>query len=278
MVILVALFTNVIRRHRAKKFDKELFAATQEAAATAPARNILEDDDYDSDVKPGYGPGYGGGGNGYNGKTYSEGSHGQYDRPMDPYNVPVREYDPNDPRDSNAAGIGVFRARSANTKYSNVTPNIYAAALQDGESPYPNFALGPNATYGTGAPFGRGPSNNPEFAASRGRQQQYPQQSPPPQENDVLGRSKSNSTAATHVPAPSLSHSPSYSQQQQQQPYPVRQMSPPRPTAAPGFPTPHAQVYPSHQVQPSGESTTSSAAYGGLDEEEEEKPRVLKVF
>jgi len=199
-------------------------------------------------------------------------------RDMIGHSVPVGEiYDPyaTGVAAGGAAGIGVARARSAKANLSNDNPNVYAAALQDGGSPYAKFA-GPQATYasgavGAGAPFERGPNtNNTEFGVSRG--QQYPHQSPPPQDYSMLGRTKSGSTAATHISSPSLSHSSS----QSKQPYPVLQRSP---SQSPSPPNPHAQVFPSHRVQPSG--STVDDPYGGVvdddDEEVVEPKRVLKV-
>ena len=191
-----------------------------------------------------------------------------------------------------AAGIGVARARSARVNPGNAAYNPYAAALQEGGSPYPQFAMGPHDTYGAagaGGPFGRG---NMELGATiipSGQQQQQPysQRSPPPQEYTNLGRSKSNSTAATHLSTPSQSHTPNYSQPQPSYPVgqmspPVRQMSPPRSTPTPAvLPNPYTKEHPTHKVEPSGGSA-DDAAYGGYvvddpDEEEEVPKRVLKV-
>lgn len=274
LVILIALVVNCIRRRQARKFDKELFLATQEAAATAPNPNFLDDED-DEPKRTGY----------------SDVSHGTYGQPpMEAYNMrdmgshstAVGEiYDPY--ANGGAAGIGVVRARSARANPANAALNPYAAALQEGGSPYPQFAMGPRDTYGAaGGPFGR---NNMELGAAiipSGQQQPpYSQRSPPPQEYTTVGRSKSNSTAATHLSTPSQSHTPNYSQSQVQPSYPVRQMSPPRTTPAPGIPPnpypPH--VHASHEMEPSGGSA-DDAAYGGyvVDDVEEDVPRrVLKV-
>ena len=226
---------------------------------------------------------------------YSDVSHGTYGQPpMEAYNMrdmgghstAVGEiYDPY----ANEAGIGVARARSARaTNPANAALNPYAAALQEGGSPYPQFAMGPRDTYGAaGGPFGR---NNMEYGAAiipNGQQQlqpPYSQRSPPPQEYTTVGRSKSNSTAATHLSTPSQSHTPNYSQSQAQPSYPVRQMSPPRITPAPGIPPnsyapPPPHIHASHEMEPSGGSA-DDAAYGGyvVDDVEEEVPkRVLKV-
>ena len=278
LVILIALIINCIRRREARKFDKELFLATQEAAATAPNPNFLDDED-DEPKRTGY----------------SDVSHGTYGQPpmeaftmrdMGGHSTGVGEiYDPY--ANGGAAGIGVARARSARLNLGNAAVNPYAAALQEGGSPYPQFAMGPRDTYGSagaGGPFGRG---NMEIGAPiipNGQQQQqqpYPQRSPPPQEYNNLGRSKSNSTAATHLSNPSQSHTPNYSQSQPS--YPVRQMSPPRPprtTPSPAvLPSPYTQVRPSHEKAPSGGSA-DDAAYGGYvdeDVDEEVPKRVLKV-
>ena len=188
-----------------------------------------------------------------------------------------------------AAGIGVARARSARANLANAAYNPYAAALQEGGSPYPQFAMGPHDSYGAagaGGPFGRG---NMEVGAAiipSGQQQPYSQRSPPPQEYTNLGHSQSNSTAATHLSTPSQSHTPNYSQPQPSYPVrqvspPVREMSPPRTTSTPAIlPNPYAKEHPTHKVEPSAGSA-DDAAYGGYvvdDVEEEEVPkRVLKV-
>jgi len=227
----------------------------------------LLDDDDDDEAKDrlkhnGFGPAYGGGGgNGYGGAYSSDGSHGPYGPPMEAFgmrdmvthnSVPVGEiYDPY--AAGGAAGIGVARARSAKTNLSHSTPNIYAAALQTGGSPYPKFAIPPpKQEGGAGAPLGRGNSNNPEFGASR-EQRQYREQS---REYPTLGRTKSDPTG--EPPVSSLARTPTYPQPQ-------------------NLPNPH-NAFPSPVVG----STTDDAAYGGYvdegDEEEEEAPRrVLKV-
>lgn len=262
LVILVVLLTNAVRRHRAKQFDNELFAATREAAATAPNPIFLDDDDDSEErLKPSsYSQGYGGGGSiGYNGKTYPDGPSDSYNMSnMVPvaHSVPVGEiYDPYASRGlaGGVAGIGVARARSDKQNFHTNFPTNYAAALQEGGSPYPKFARGPNT----------------EFGDSREQQQPYAQGSPPPQEHPALGRTKSSSTAGGHGSTPSLTQS--YTQQPQ---YPLGQLSPPRSAATPGLVNPHT-----HKAEHSG---GSDAAYGGFvdeadEEEEEEAPRVLKV-
>ena len=178
-----------------------------------------------------------------------------------------------------AAGIGVARARSARVNGANGAYNPYAAALQEGGSPYPQF-MGPQA----GGPFGRG---NMELGATvvPGGGQPYPQRSPPPQEYTNLGRSKSDSTNATLFSTPSQSHTSNYSQSQPSYPErqispPIRQMSPPRFTATPAnLPNPYSNEHPTHKTEPSGGSA-DDAAYGGYvvdDLDEEEPRRVLKV-
>jgi hypothetical protein len=258
LVILIALVTNAIRRRRAKQFDNELFAATQEAAATAPNPNFLDDDDDSEQKLNGSSPGYGGG---YNGETYSDGSHGPNSYNMSNigrsvpvghsipvgHSVPVGEiYDPY--ASGGAAGIGVARTRSTNQNFTTIG---YPATFEGG-SPYPKFIMGPN-------------TSNKTFGDFLGQQQQYPQQSPPPQEYATVGRTKSSSTAGGHHSTPSLT-----------------QMSPPRSAAAPGLANPPPQVYPSHKAEHSGGSTMDDAAYGGFvidgaDEDREEAPRVLRV-
>jgi len=262
VVILVFLLVNAIRRHRAKQFDNELFAATREAAAISANPNLLDDDD-DDEAKDrlkhnGFGPAYGGGvGNGYGGAYSSDGSHGPYGPPLEAFgmrdmvthnSVPVGEiYDPY--AAGGAAGIGVARARSAKTNMTNSSPNIYAAALQSGGSPYPKFAIPPPKQEGGAGtpPLGRGNSTNAEFGGAY--RQQYPS----------LGRTNSDPTG--DPPVSSLTRAPTYPE-------------PPQKT----LPNPH-HAFPS---QPSG-STGDDAAYGGyideaFEEEEEEAPkRVLKV-
>jgi hypothetical protein len=187
-----------------------------------------------------------------------------------------------------AAGIGVARARSARALTTNGAYNPYAAALQEGGSPYPQF-MGPQA----GGPFGRGNTELGATVIPGGQHQPYPQRSPPPQEYTNLGRSKSDSTNATLFSTPSQSHTPNYSQSQPSYPErrmspPIRQMSPPRFTATPAnLPNPYA-TNEHHKVEPSGESADDPAydAYGGfviddtdddVDEEVPRERRVLKV-
>lgn len=275
VAILVFILVNAIRRHRAKQFDDELYEATRAAAATTTNTNpnLLDDDD-DGESKTrldhnGFGPAYGGGvGNGYGGTYSSDGSHGAYGGPpmeafgmrdMVPHSVPVGEiYDPY--AAGGAAGIGIARARSARTDVPHSNPNIYAAALQAGGSPYPKFAIPPRQEGGAGAPLGRGKSYNPEF----GDQRRYRQES---QEYPILGRTKSDPTRDPQVSS-SLTRTPTYPQ-------------PPQDSAPSGLPNPH-QVFPSPPAKSSG-SINDDAAYGGyvdemFEEEEQEVPRrVLKI-
>jgi len=146
IVIFASLITNTIRRRRARDFDKELIAATREAAATAPNSNFLDDEEDPEDrfKRTGYGmsPGYNGNGGG-GGGGYSDGSHGTYGQPpMEAYNMrdlgghgpAVGEiYDPY--AAGGAAGIGVACARSMRVDPANANPNTYAAALQEDGAP-----------------------------------------------------------------------------------------------------------------------------------------------
>ncbi|KAF8162612.1 hypothetical protein B0H34DRAFT_286215 [Crassisporium funariophilum] len=166
LAVIIAFITNTIRRRRARKFDKELAAATMEAAS-APAPIFLDDDDDDERYKHGYGAGagYGGGAGGMGGGGSGRGvgragsggysdvsSHGTYGQPpMDSYGMREMHhgggvgagvgeiYDPYGGAGAagvgaaGAAGIGVARARSQRDG------GAYAAALQDGGSPYPAF-------------------------------------------------------------------------------------------------------------------------------------------
>ena len=120
LVILIALIVNFIRRRQARKFDKELFLATQEAAATAPNLNFLDDED--DERKPNNG--------------YSDVSHGTYGQPqMEAF--------------TRGPGVGEIFTR-------NPYPGIGAGGARypdEGESPYPQF-MGQRDRYG--GPFGRG--------------------------------------------------------------------------------------------------------------------------
>jgi len=175
-------------------------------------------------------------------------------RDMVTHSVPVGEiYDPY--AAGGAAGIGVARARSAKTHVPVPTPNIYAAALQTGGSPYPKFASPPKQE---GAVLGRGNSTNAEFGAQRHYSRQQSREYP------TLGRTKSDSTSDPQV-ASSLTRTPTYPQ--------------PQNTLPASLPNPY-HAFPSHKVQSSA-STADDAAYGGYvdegDEEEEAPRRVLKI-
>lgn len=286
LAVLVALLLCVVRRRRARNFDKELIAATREAAATAPNPVFLDDEEDGEDrfKQSGYSLGYGsGGGSGYNAENiapsrYSDNSHGTFGQPpmeafsmrdLGSHGIGVGEiYDPS--LAGGAAGIGVARARSMRLDPANANINPYAAALQEGGSPYPKFAIGPHDMYAGGAgapPLGRGTNTNMDPMEAHGQQQQY-QQGSPPQEYANLGRNKSNSTNTTHTqlyPAsisspPSQSHAPSYPQQA----HPVRQMSPSQGSHAPSsFPAgPASLTLPNpHSAEPS--RADAGDAYGG---------------
>jgi len=182
-----------------------------------------------------------------------------------------------------AAGIGLVRARSARFDPGDLVSNPYAAALQQGGTPYPQFAVGPyDTTYGAAAAGG------PSFGRGNIPGGPYTQRSPPPQENTNFGRSLSNSTAATRLSAPSQSHTLNFSQPS----HPVRQMSPlqqyqstshhspPLPeTRDGGLPNPYPnEGHPTHKVEPSRESADDAyAGYVEGEEEEEVPKRVLKI-
>ncbi|KAF9522941.1 hypothetical protein CPB83DRAFT_69806 [Crepidotus variabilis] len=181
LALVFAFITNIVRRRRAKAFDRELQEATREAAA-APAPAFLDDDD------DGYGPhGVGSTGaysSGYvassNERQFSDLSHGTYGQnPMghaETYNM--RELGPGagvgeiyDPyagaaagAAGGAAGIGIARARSM--KSDNSAGNSYGAALADGASPYAAFA-GPQGGYNNAPPMpGAGMGGGDPFGAT----------------------------------------------------------------------------------------------------------------
>ena len=159
LILLVVLVTNGVRRRRARKFDKELQAATLEAAS-APKPMFLDDDEDDAGYnRSGSGPtghgAYGGGG------AFSDvSSHGTYNQPAmsaesygmremgyppPPAGPPVGPGEIYDPYGSGgvgvasgaaaagAAGIGVARARSMRSDNA-------AMGLQEGATPYAAFA------------------------------------------------------------------------------------------------------------------------------------------
>jgi len=183
LALFVALVTNIIRRRRARKFDREIAEAAEEAAK-APAPVFLDDDgddyprpghynltrndysDYGNDFVGGYGGGGNGGGGGGNGGggggPYSDvSSHGTYSQPpmttaggTESYNMHdmghhatgVGElYNPYTA--AAAAGVagaaGVGVARARSTR----DPGQFANGLNEGSAPYAAFA-GP--TYGPG--------------------------------------------------------------------------------------------------------------------------------
>lgn len=216
--------------------------ATQEAAATAPNLNFLDDEDDEPK---------------HNG--YSDVSHGTYGQPqMDAFmrGPSVGEIYP--PYAGNGAGIGAHaRAERA---HGNAHYDPYAA-LQGG-SAYPPFVLSPGDTYG-GPPPGRG---NELGAAIIPSGQPYPQRSPPPD----LGRSRSTSTAATQPSTQPSPHTANYPQP----PYPVDV----KPT--PSLPNQYTEQSTRKVEPPTDAAADDDAAYGGYveDDVEEEVPkRVLKV-
>ena len=240
LVILIALIMNIIRRREARKFDKELRKATQEAAATAPNPNFLDDEDDERKL------------NGYSDAS----SHGTYRQPpVQAYNMRHMGGYP-DEYDSGAAGIGLSRG---------------AYPSDDGRTPYPQFAMArdamaPYETYADG-PFGRGRMALGAAAAASGQQQQQQySRSPPPRDPSNLGRSKSNSTAASHS-TPTYTPQPSY-------PVGATTNFPNPHTHA------HAEEGQERMMKSSAESVDDAAAYGGYvesDVEEEVPRRVLKV-
>ena len=154
LALIIALITNGIRRHRARKFDKELAAATLEAAS-APKPVFLDDDDddpYRSSSGGAGGLGYNNTG-GYGAGGFSDASsHGTFSQPPMSVNShggeaygmremggggvgPGEIYDPYGAGAAGAAGIGVARARSMRADGG------YAAGLQDGAAPYAAFAV-----------------------------------------------------------------------------------------------------------------------------------------
>ncbi|KJA20340.1 hypothetical protein HYPSUDRAFT_817144 [Hypholoma sublateritium FD-334 SS-4] len=165
LAIAIALITNGIRRRRARKFDRELAAATLEAAS-APKPIFLDDEDDEygpGAARGGYGGGSGGGDMGYGGQYSDASSHGTYAQPAmsagshgESYGMremssgqsmgsAMHNVGPGDIFDpyavgaagaAGAAGIGVARARSGRV----AGDGGYAAALQEGSAPYAAFA------------------------------------------------------------------------------------------------------------------------------------------
>ncbi|KAG6917187.1 hypothetical protein DXG01_003530 [Tephrocybe rancida] len=135
LALLIALITNIIRRRRAKRFNREVEEAAAEAA-NAPAPIFLSDDNDYHHHQSGYGADAGG---------YSDdASHGTYSQP--PMSQTRESYGMRDAGPApgelygsgGAAGVGVARARSTRD------PGAFASGLQEGATPYPAFA-GPGA-------------------------------------------------------------------------------------------------------------------------------------
>jgi len=142
-----------------KKFDKELFLATQEAAATAPNVNFLDDEDDEPK---------------HNG--YSDMSHGTMEGFIRGH--PVGEIYP--PYAGNGAGIGAH-ARGNERVHGNAHYDPYAA-LQGG-SAYPPFVLSPGDTYGgppRGNEHGAAIPQYPDLGRSRSTSTADNQPSSPP--------------------------------------------------------------------------------------------------
>lgn len=240
LVILIALIINIVRRHKARKFDKELFLATQDAAATAPDLNFPDDDERKDNVYPevygqseiyGQSDGYG------HSEVY--GQPDVYGQPMDAFRrAPAGGEFYHHP--GNGAGIGAHRLG-----------NVHYGPYESAYPPYPGDSYG-------------GPPgvNNVHAAPIIPTGHQYPQRSPPPD----LGRSKSNSTAASHSAPSHYSNHPQPS------------------AAAAALPNPHTEER-DRKPKSSGESADDALAYGGAayggyvesDVEEEPPKRVLKV-
>lgn len=225
LAVVIALVTNGIRRRRARRFDRELAAATLEAAS-APKPVFLDDDDeeYPGAARGGYGSSGAGNDMGY-GQFSDASSHGTYAQPAmsvgshggESYGMrelgsgqsmghaahsvgPGEIFDPyaigaaGAGGAAGAAGIGVARARSGRV----AGDANYAAGLQEGGAPYAAFAVP------------TGSSTRPPM----------PQQSNPA---DLLEAAGMGAHAAG---AGSLSRGQSVSQQQynsQFQPYPASQ-------------------------------------------------------
>jgi len=171
IAIVIAIITAVLRRRRARRFDREIAEAAAEAA-TAPVPVFLDDEDDN------YGPGYGAGGYGANaGGGYSDvSSHGTYGQPamsQESYGMSERPGPgPGGVFDHNAmygagaaagaAGIGVARARSTRDGGG------YAAALNEGGSPYPAFAAPQHYDMYNTAPNNMGMAPVPQHQLYRG--------------------------------------------------------------------------------------------------------------
>ncbi|KAL0947821.1 hypothetical protein HGRIS_013889 [Hohenbuehelia grisea] len=148
VAILGVIVTNIIRRRRAQKFDREIAEAAREAAsAQAPA--FLDDDPDDRGYGGAGGYGAKGGGMGYSDAS----SHGTYGQPAMGYeSYGMNEFQPmggynaggRGPMDNvsvvgaGAAGIGasaLARARSQRNAGDDFAPGV-----GEGQSPYPAFA------------------------------------------------------------------------------------------------------------------------------------------
>lgn len=161
LAIVIALVTNGLRRRRARKFDRELAAATLEAASAPKPVFLDDDDDYPGAGRGGYGSS--GGDMGYGGQYSDASSHGTYGQPAmsagshgESYGMremgggqsmgtamhgvaPGEIFDPyamGAAGAAGAAGIGVARARSGRV----AGEGNYAAGLQEGGAPYAAFA------------------------------------------------------------------------------------------------------------------------------------------
>ncbi|KAI0046845.1 hypothetical protein FA95DRAFT_1679505 [Auriscalpium vulgare] len=95
LVLAVILGTNVIRRRRARKFDKEIDEAAAAAAAGSHAPDF-DDYDYGSSNAP-YGP-------------YSDGSHGTFAQPPLSHNAVPEQYDMPSYDPYTTAGVGTAGA------------------------------------------------------------------------------------------------------------------------------------------------------------------------
>ncbi|GLB45598.1 hypothetical protein LshimejAT787_2400560 [Lyophyllum shimeji] len=308
VALCIALITNIVRRRRAQKFDREIAEAAAEAAA-APAPIFLDDDDDDDDRRRPYGAG------GYADHPYNSGggysdvsSHGTYGQPplstghgsgSESYNM--RELGPS-PGDiynaygaAGAAGVGVARARSTRD------PGAFANGLQDGAMPYAAFA-GPAyhnpqqpqpqqqqyANMGHG--YNRGPGS-PEYdlleaaglgaAAAGQQQQQYAPQPPGYLPNPF----------ANDYPTSSAAPAPAYTNPSGVSPPPEKAGYAPRPAVQEDAEDAYggyvgdggrAQSASGHSQgqESAGSVYDDEHQHHGQEEEEEEErevPRVLKV-
>ncbi|KAF8166490.1 hypothetical protein BJ912DRAFT_1149866 [Pholiota molesta] len=299
LALAIALITNSIRRRRARKFDRELAAATLEAAS-APQPVFLDDEDDEYGPAAGAGrSGYGGGGGdasgGYGQKEgggygqYSDvSSHGTFGQPAmsvgshgETYNM--REISPRgdgpgpgelfDPYAgaAGAAGIGVARARSGRV----AGDGGYAAGLQDGGAPYAAFAAGGGqarhldileaagmGAHAAGA--GAGLSRGPSAAQYGGAYQPYPGAQ---QEYGNLDRSRS----VQYQQQPQQGGYQQYEQQQQPQQqyqaYPAQQAQYPQQHQEPSYAPQQPHQQQQQQAQPA-HSDASRYSVGGDDDDD----------